>query len=657
MDKVVYCMSRKGKIIPIMLILLISMQICSSQNIEASYTIAELVLKTNGGGVRPDYGLFIASYLRDIGIDVQVKVEEWTAFVGCLLQTHDYDMGIVGLSEGGTSPDMYDIYGADGSLNLFGITKEMPYGNDSENMLLEGPTIMDLETRQQHYYDWQQLMMDRIVPILPLFAPQSYVGTWSNLNGYDANWGLLHSLPRMSFNGLHEGQESIDEFRIADANWRDLNPMFCDCGGRYSFIGKALNEEIVILSPDLAPTKTGLVIDWELIDDFHFKFYMRDDVFWNPSYNITVRDENSIPLSDIPTSQLARGLKNNEYSDGFNQKVTAKDAVFTFLLWSSTISESPGYHNWISNIYVDPEDPLAFHIHIDGDPNTPELEYYPEFWQRLNWIIMPEFFLNSSETTVTYSSGGVKTVGLYWGMFDTPQWMMNSISQFGCGKYLLDYHIRNGKTVLRASPFWLGVDPIDGSVEVLDIKTITVDMIPYLEEELAAFMHGKLDWSGLTAYPAMRKMMQADPRFDVQSFLTSSFTFLFFNLQRPFLGGDYNYMYLTSSPDKEAYTYGIAVRKAICYAIDREEMNEIIHNGDYIIAHSVLYPYTGYFYYDDIIKYNYDLDVAKDWISSGGYTCPTTTNIALLPIIIFVFVMFSLTLRKRVKKRKNKDYA
>ena len=40
--------------------------------------LANLVFKTNGGGVRADYGLFIAQYLRDIGVELEVKIEEWS---------------------------------------------------------------------------------------------------------------------------------------------------------------------------------------------------------------------------------------------------------------------------------------------------------------------------------------------------------------------------------------------------------------------------------------------------------------------------------------------------------------------------------------------------------------------------------------------------
>ena len=42
--------------------------------------IAYLVLKTNGGGVFPDYGLYIAEHLREIGIEVVVKIEEWIQY-------------------------------------------------------------------------------------------------------------------------------------------------------------------------------------------------------------------------------------------------------------------------------------------------------------------------------------------------------------------------------------------------------------------------------------------------------------------------------------------------------------------------------------------------------------------------------------------------
>ena len=461
-------------------------------------------------------------------------------------------------------------------------------------------------------------MMDKILPMLPLFTPQNYVGTWVNTFGYDASWGLINSLPYMYYDGYHEHQDSLNEFRIADTNWYDLNPMFIDNYPYTSFISKLLNEELVILSPGFEPLKTGLVRDWEQIDDYHFKFYMRDNVFWNPSYNITNRDENSPPLSSIPSSELIRGLKNNQYSDGTNQQVTAKDAVFTLLLWgNSIISEDTTYHEWISNIYVDPTDELAFHIYIDKNPATPKLEVFPDFWKSLNWIIMPEFFLNSSNQIISYSSGGVKCTGLYNGMEATPQWRAYSTTQFGCGKYMLDYRIFNDKTVLQASPFWMGIGAIDGIEQNLQIEKIIVDIIVDSDEELEAFQHGLIDWIGLTAFPSIRRMMDANPKYFVQSILSQSMSFLFFNLKRPFIGAADNWLFLCE-PGKEEYTKGVAVRKVICYSIDREEINERLHNGEYVISNSIIYPYLDY-YYNDTLKYYYDLDKVNEWFISAAY--------------------------------------
>ncbi len=615
----------KKKTVFFTLLILSSLLAMSAFNAQTSQAavepLANLVFKTNGGGVRPDYGLYIAQYLREIGIEVEVKVEEWTVFIGTLLLTRDFDMGIVGLSGGGSTPDMFDCYGEAGSLNMFGIDTVMPYGNDSENYQIDGVTIVDLEQRQQHYYDWQQLMMDKIVPMLPLFAPRSYVATWANTEGYDGRWGIIDSLPYIEYDGLHEGQVSLTEFSIADANWRDLNPLQTDDTSS-SFIYGLMAESIVGWSPDLAPLKTALVVDWEQIDEFHFKFTMRDNVFWNPSYNVTGRTASSDPL-DPATTPLMEGLKAGEVSDGTNQQVMAKDAVFTYLAWANSIvSESPSYHKWISNCYVDATDPLSFHIEIDGNSATPELEQYVDFWARLPWEIIPEFFLNSSDPTVTYTSGNAECTGIYDGILDTAPWVYYSTSAFGCGKYMLDYYIRSSVTVLQKSPYWMGIGIIDGTAQDLDIETFNVRVIPDISAELAEFKAGKLDLTGLTAFPSDRKQMQADTRFEVQSFLSASFTFLFYNLRRPFVGGVDNFEWL-SDVGKEEYTKGVAVRKAMNYAIDRDEINQVIHDGEYLLSHSIIYPFTAYYYYNDIIKYNRDLDAAVEWLAAAGYVIET----------------------------------
>ena len=612
---------------------LIVMSAFNTNTIAQQQPIANLTFKTNGGGVRPDYGLYIAQYLRDIGIEVEVKVEEWVVFLGTLFLTHNYDLGVVTLGGGGATPGARDVWMEAGSLNIFGLGIDLPYGNDSEVMQDLSVTLVDPVERQALLYDWQQLMMDRIIPILPLYSSRSYVGLWANTLGYESRWGVADSIPYMSYAGYHDGQDSLDEFNIADANWKELNPLFTDDTSS-SFITGLMMEPIVQMNPDYAPLKTGLVYDWEQIDETHYQFWMMDDIWWNPSYNSTDRDANSVPLTDVPTGELMLGLKNGEYSDGTNQQVTAKDAVFTYVAWANdVVSESTSYHEWISDIYVDPVDELSFHIHIDGDPDSVEIEPFADMWAMLPWEVLPEFFLNSTDPTVTYTVGGVETTGLYANIILTDQWIAFSTSAFGCGKFSLDYSIKNSVTVMERYDGWYGKGAIDGTTGMTPfVKNINIRVIPDTSAELAEFKAGKLDLAGLGEFPAERKQMQADAKFQVQTFVGASLTFMFYNLRRPFIGGVDNFDYLDEA-GKEEYTVGVAVRKAINYAINRDEINAVIHDGEYQVAHSVVYPSQAYYYYNDIVKYNYDVDASFEWLEAAGYDIPEGTPFPVFGLI------------------------
>ena len=114
-------MNIRKKFTLVLLISILFLQMNLRQDVRADSAIANLVLKTNGGGYRPDYAWFIAQDLREIGIEITIRVEEWSVFVGTLLVSHDYDMGIVALTGGSRSPDMRSVYSEEGNLNIFGL--------------------------------------------------------------------------------------------------------------------------------------------------------------------------------------------------------------------------------------------------------------------------------------------------------------------------------------------------------------------------------------------------------------------------------------------------------------------------------------------------------------------------------------------------------
>ncbi len=652
-------MKKKTAIIALLILTSFVVSSAIMPTTQGQVVLANLVFKTNGGGTRPDYGLFIAQYLRDIGIYVEVKVQEWSVFVGELIATHDYDLGCVALTGGGATPEARSVYTEEGSLNLFQLDQLIPYGNESEQMQDLGVTIADLDERQQLYYDWQQLMMDKIVPLLPLFSPRFYTAVWSNTKGYDMRWGFEASSPYMSYDGLHEGQDSADEFNNRDAMWSELNPLFSDDTSSTWIYGLTA-DSLLRWSPDNAPLKTGLIDDWEQITPDHFKFELRDNVFWNPSFNVTDRTSSSGPLVtetspgvwDITDPlELMDGLKDGLPSTGTSHQVTAIDAVFTYLAYGNlNISEDPSLAEWISDIYVDPVDPLAFHVFIDGDPDTVEVEPFIDFFAGMTFQTLPEFFLNSTDTQVTHSGGGIPTVGLYDDIITTPQWIAFSESCFGHGPFMFDYFVANSVSVHTRSPFWFGVGAIDGvGGKTPFVETVNTRVIPDDSASLAEFKAGKLDILGVTSFPEERKLMQADPRFEVQTEIRDYYLFIFYNLKRPFLGGADNFVFLDAA-GKEEYTKGVAVRKAMNYAIDREEMNQVLHDGEYTLCHNPMYLYTAFYYYDDVIKYYKDLDAAIEWLGYAGYSLEVEdTPYPILGIVAAIGVGAALLLYRKKK--------
>ena len=143
--------------------------------------------------------------------------------------------------------------------------------------------------------------------------------------------------------------------------------------------------------------------------------------------------------------------------------------------------------------------------------------------------------------------------------------------------------------------------------------------------------------------------MQADPRFEVQTEIRDYYLFIFYNLKRPFLGGADNFVFLDAA-GKEAYTKGVAVRKAMNYAIDREEMNQVLHDGEYTLCHNPMYLYTAFYYYDDVIKYYKDLDAAIEWLGYAGYSLEVEdTPYPILGIVAAIGVGAALLLYRKKK--------
>ena len=605
-----------------------------------------LVLLMNYNNPFSDYAPYLAKYLADINIGMQVLDYTNVPFlVDPNILSNSWDLLFFEIP---MEPyDMRPYYTEEGSKNFFGLNKKIPYNNESELLQYQAVSEHDLDERQQHYHDWIKLFTDKILIALPFYTNRLYEVIWTNTKDFDMRWGLSDSLPYMYYDGEHDGQESLEEFNIANGMWKDLNPLLSRNDASNQII-ELISEPLLTWSPDYVPLKTGLVHDWKQIEDCHYKFSLRDNLFWNPSYNVTLNVDDSLPLENSP---LMYGLK-GEQSDGLNQQITAKDAVFTILTFANNLTNSKSYqYEWLTDCYVDEGDSLSFHVKIDDDPITVEREYYIDFFKFMSIPILPEFFLNSTSDSISYTDGGIKCWGLYPELVDAAQWKDYSKSAFSCGKYMLYYTDENLNSVLHRNPLWFGVGAIDGAPEMQPfVEKINVKYIPDSLQALMEFKLGKLDLCNVTEFSEERKNMQADVRFEVQLKYEETFSLLAFNMKRSIIGGSENYIFL-EEPGKEEYTKALAVRKAICYAIDRKEINQAEHDGENIICNAPFY-WPSYYYSWEPTKYYRDLDAAREWMEAAGYILElgkTSTMDVLAMLLIFT----SITIFSKYRRRRN----
>jgi len=647
-------MKYKGKIISFVILFVITFSVINQKQSNGAVILINAVLKTNGGGMYPDYGLMIQQDLRDIGIEIEIKVEEWTVFMGTLSLTHDYDIGIRTLDFSLLDPDPTGYYSTENPQNPENLDTQILYANESSDILRLAQSNTNQTERFESYVEWSNLVLDKIAHIFPLFNEREIVYFYDNTHGYETRWGLADNLPYMFYDGFHSGQVSLDEFRFALPYWVDLNVITQKSYDTVSDkISDLIYEPIIQVNPHTQiPLTTGLVDNWQIINDTHYRFHVRENLYWSPSFNITERISDTLPLNSSDVDSLMVGLK-GEHSNGTNQMLTAKDIVFSLLSYSNPLVSSRwAEYEWIREIKIDPLDEFIFDLIVDGNPDTPALEHYAPIWSKLKISCLPEFFLNSTSLNITQSSGGVEMVGLYEDIIRDQVWRDFSKSAFGCGKYLLDYNNPSVITGLISNPNWYNVGAIDGSYQTLDIPKISIRCIRDESDRLSEFEAGNLDLYE-PRVPFDTPVANPPPGITIHTSLSDKVSCLFFNLQSPFFAGIQEYENCTYE-GKEDYSKGSAIRKAICYAIDRNRINEIMNERWYSLQHGLISHIFTSQYTDEIFDYEYDLVTANEWMTGEKPAPPVDSTISFklggLGIIILSSAIYKM---KKLRSKKN----
>jgi ABC-type transport system substrate-binding protein len=564
--------------------------------VEGADAFFTLVAKTNGGGVRPDYLNFLKQHLARIGINVNVIVQDWPSFVMELIAFRDFDICYVALTGGGADPDMTGVYNENGSLNLFGYHTSMDFNETlgtgvNEWYMKQGNLIMPPNSaeRIQHYWDWEQYLMDKILPCQPTFIPQDYTALWSNLQGYNISDGIKQSWGKMYWEGSHTGQASTNEVVIADAAWSDLNPFFQDDASS-AFISGATLDPLLKYDSDLT-VWPHLAKWWKMINDTHVRINLRQGIKWQADKD---------------------GNFTDEYLD-------IKDVYFTLYTWQFWSSWET--YLWLEDMRI--VNSTCMDIYIDGDYDTPENEPFAPFLPSISLNILPEHYLNQTQL----ADGVTPDI-------NHPSWEIFSTKCFGTSLFqLVDYDLAKETNLTVYNDCWLLNKSI--SKQGMDFnrrfgnftqspERLRVRVIPSRVDGLNEFESGKLDLFDVSYFDDTRRDYATDSRFNVQNETMFYLAFFGYNMRenRPQMG---NREPCPKDPD---ITKGLALRKAISYAIDRNEINNLLHKGEYTITDHPIYHRQGIWCNPDIIRYDHNITLAKEYMSLSQYE-PTTTSFNL----------------------------
>jgi ABC-type transport system substrate-binding protein len=600
-------------LLSVIVTIFVASAVATQPGVESATIFFDLTYKAYASTPYTDYANFIKQQLARIGINVNIVIEDFAAILDTLMGTRDFDITCLGLGGGGA--DYFGLplsaFTENASLNAWGYHTSMDYDEDkgtglNEWYIRQGNLILppDSQARIQHAWDWQNYMQTNLLPMKPFFAPQAFNAYWANLQGYNISWGVVGSWGKMSWDGLHAGQSSTSEIILTDNAWSELNPFFYSDGPSGTIIGMCL-DTLIDVDPDLSLWPM-VAESWEWQDDTTLDFTIRPGIKW-PDY----------------------GSFADEYLD-------ADDVYFTFYCWQEI---SVRYADWFFLADFEKLDDMTIRCYLDGDPSTPEPDPYASALVDLASWIAPEHFLNQ-----TQEADGVTPETTH------PSWTDYSVNCWGTDLFEIESYTEAVETVMTvkdgADESWR-LDPTMTSDPALDyvnrygdysggLDTLIMRIIPDQQTALLEFEAGKVDIETVAQHQDYKDKYVQDPSKALQSDVTNFFQWIGFNMRptRDYIGDP------DPCPLDPSISKGLAVRKAIAYAINRVEINEVLHNGESLVWDYPNYPTLGIWNYPGIIRYNFNLDKAREFMTKAGYDLGWTGTQPGFTLIITLSSLF-----------------
>ncbi len=168
------------KIQVILLISLVALSLFSQQKLVSSHLpdpYFSLTAKTFEGSFGVDYLNLIKNHLRRIGIILNIFVLDYSSYLAEFHIYRYFDLFYVEINETEFDPYLTSYYTENGSNNVFGYATKMDWNDE----LQTGRNEWYIQNGSQLYppnstasinlnWEWQQYLMDKILPGVPLFT-------------------------------------------------------------------------------------------------------------------------------------------------------------------------------------------------------------------------------------------------------------------------------------------------------------------------------------------------------------------------------------------------------------------------------------------------------------------------------------------------------
>ncbi len=152
--------------------------ILEKDGVEFSFTL----ITNQGNEQRKMAAEIIQRRLKEVGIDMKIKIIEWSSFVSEFIDKRHFDAVLLGWGLS-MDPDMYDIWHSsktkEGQFNFVGYSNK-----EVDKLLLEGRRTFDQKKRQEIYYKIHEILYEE-QPYLFLYVADSLPIVHSRFKGIE----------------------------------------------------------------------------------------------------------------------------------------------------------------------------------------------------------------------------------------------------------------------------------------------------------------------------------------------------------------------------------------------------------------------------------------------------------------------------------------